>query len=288
MSTQIPTELIAGNVKAAMKTVDAGSSDLWKIEPGKIKTLPGFQPRDESPEYLAHLAVVKESIKANGFYAGKPLSIFVATENGEQSIYVYDGHTRLRAVLELIAEGVNIETVPAVAAPKGTNMEDLMVSTVTMQGGRPLTPFEVAKRCKVMIDMGIDEKVICKRLGMTKVYLTDLLTLVGAPKAIRDMVAAGQVAATTAVKELKAHGPKAVVRLKEAMTTATAAGKTKVTGKHIGKKPGAAPSLKLKGKISVKHKVGATEITIVLDGPLDVELVKGNLARIVITEDGEL
>lgn len=290
MSTQLPHDLVAGNIKTAMKQVDAGSSDLWKIEPHKIKTLPGFQPRDESPEYLEHLKATKESIKANGFYPNKPLSIFVATADGQQVIYVYDGHTRLRAVLELIEEGVQIDSVPAVAAPKGTTMEDLWVSTVTMQSGKPLTPFEVGKRCKGMIDMGMDEKVICTRLGITKVYLNDLLQLVGAPKAIRDMVTAGQVSATQAVKELKAHGPQAVVRLKEGLETAIAAGKTKVTGKHLAKPPktpAGPPTLKLKGVLRSDFVVGQNVVSITLDHPLDVALIKGSSVRIVIIDDAD-
>lgn len=277
-------EVTQGNVKAAMKGVSSG--ELWNVEPSKLKFMDNFNTRTLRPEYLAHLKSIKDSIRENGYYKDKPIGVLVALEDGHQVLYVTDGHTRTRAVLELIEEGHKIETVPVATKPRGTTLEDLTVALVKANEGLPLTPYEIGVVCKRLSGMGLDEKTIAKRLGYTLQYVNDLLGLVGAPKAIRDMVVNGQVSATAAVKEIKQHGPKAVLRLQEGLQAAHAAGKTKVTGKHIGKKAGAAKvsSLKLKGTIHIEHAVGQQIIKVKLDTPLDVQLLSGDKVRLVIVQ----
>ena len=277
-------DLTQGNIKTAMK--GTSSAELWNVDPAKLKFMDNFNARTQRPEYLAHLKSIKESIRENGFYKDKPIGVFVAIEDGQQVLYVTDGHTRTRAVQELIEEGHKIETVPVATKPRGTTMEDLTVALVKSNEGLPLTPYEIGVVCKRLQGMGLEEKTIAKRLGYTLQYVNDLLGLVGAPKAIRDMVVAGQVSATAAVKEIKQHGPKAVLRLQEGLQAAQAAGKTKVTGKHIGKKPGAAKvtSLKLNGLINIKHIVGQTFLKIELNEALEVELLKGDKVRLVIVQ----
>ena len=236
-----PPDLIRGNVKLAMKEAGASSSDLWNVPPYLLKFIDGFNGRVHGPEYEAHVEAITQSILENGFYPDKPIAAYVTNEDGQQVIYVTDGHTRVTAALRAIERGAPIETLPTVVKPKGTTLEDLTFALVTSNNGKPFTPYETALIVKRLIDMGVVEKVIAKRLNLTSTYVNSLLELVAAPKAIRDMVVAGQVSATEAIKELNKHGKQAVPRLKEALKTAQAAGKSKVTGKHLPKPKKAAP-----------------------------------------------
>lgn len=228
-----PVALVAGNVKAAMKLAGASSAEVWNVKPQDIHVIEGFNGRVDTPEYRAHVATIAASISANGFYRDKPLAGFVADKDGKPVVYVTDGHTRLAAVKLAIAGGVVIETIPVVTKPRGTTMEDLTVALITSNSGKSFTPYETGMICKRLIDFGMVEKVIAQRLSLTLPYVNDLLSLVAAPKPIRDMVMSGQVSATTAIKELDTHGSKATARLTEGLERAKQAGKTKVTGKHL-------------------------------------------------------
>lgn len=229
-----PTDLVAGNLKAAMKLVGASSAEVWNVKPQDIHIIDGFNGRVDTPEYRAHVESIAESIMANGFYRDKPLAGFVANKDGVPTIYVTDGHTRLAAALIAIARGAQLETLPVVTKPRGTTMEDLTVALITSNSGKSFTPYETGMICKRLIDFGMTEKVIAQRLSLTMAYVIDLLALVAAPKAIRDMVTNGQVSATAAIKEITTHGSKAVARLTDGLDRAKKAGKTKVTGKHLG------------------------------------------------------
>jgi len=112
-------ELTPGNTKAAMKAVGAASSDLWKVDPGQLRTLDGFNARIKNDAYAARVRWIADSIKANGFYPDKPLTGFVALEDGEEVIYVTGGHRRHEGVLLAIEEGADVPTVPVVIKPRG-------------------------------------------------------------------------------------------------------------------------------------------------------------------------
>lgn len=239
--TEFAQELISGNVKAAMKSLGASSSDLWKVEPAKLRRLKDFNGRIRTPAYLEHLASIKESIRENGYYPDKPLAGYVAKDDdGSDVVYVTEGHTRFEAVDELIAEGVEFGTIPVVIKPKGTTMEDLTIALVTSNEGRPFTTYEKALMVKRLVGMGMDEATIAKRLSFKtgKAYVDDLLLLAGAPKAVRDLLIADKIAATMAIAELKASGPKAAERLKAAVDTAAEKGKAKASPKHLEKPAG--------------------------------------------------
>lgn len=218
-----------GNVKDEMKAADAGRRDLWQVPIGNLKIADGFNVRIRDDEYDQHLASIKSLIKANGFRQDKPLAGFVA----ESGIIITDGHTRFAAVRSLIDDGVEIETLPVVVAPKGTTEEDLIVGLVTANSGRQLGPYEKGLVCKRLIGFGWDEGVIAEKLGLTRGYVNDLLTLVGSSRDVRDLVTSGQVAATAAMEVLKKHKGEAGAVLQAGVAVAKAAGKKKATKKHV-------------------------------------------------------
>ncbi|WP_295986417.1 hypothetical protein [uncultured Variovorax sp.] len=234
MTTTPEIDLTPGNVKAAMRAVEAKSSDLWKVKPQDVRVIEGFNVRTEDAEYLEHIAQIKKSIKENGFRQDKPLTGYVAKEGVDivsDVIYLTDGHTRLRAVLELIAEGTPIEVLPVIVTPAGTSMADLCVGLVTSNSGKALRPHEIAEVCKRLTGYGLEEEEIASRLGKSEPYIRDLLRLAGAGKSIKAMVAAGQVNAANAIKVLKKakSDSEATQTLRDKLEAARNRGKGKVT-----------------------------------------------------------
>jgi ParB family chromosome partitioning protein len=224
-------ELTPGNTKAAMKAVGAASSDLWKVDPGQLRTLDGFNARIKNDAYAARVRWIADSIKANGFYPDKPLTGFVALEDGEEVIYVTGGHRRHEGVLLAIEEGADVPTVPVVIKPRGTSMEDLTVDLVVGNEGEPLTTYEQAVVCKRLAGFGWEYKEIARRLGYsTAQYVDGLLSLASAPLAVRRMVMESVISATVAIEAIKKHGDKAADVLLAAMVKS---GTGRVTAKHM-------------------------------------------------------
>ena len=247
-SAEFTPELVSGSVKTAMRDASAKSADLWKVAPGKLRVIEGFNGRIRTPAYEEHLQRIKQSIIENGYYPDKPLAGYIAKEGDENVIYVTEGHTRFEAVREAVAEGHEIESIPVVVKPAGTSVEDLTVALVTSNEGRPFTTYEKSLMIKRLIGMGMDEDTIAKRLMMTKKQVENLLVLAGAPKQIRDWVIAEKISATFAIDELQKHGAKAVERLKKAIETAAGKGKKKASAKHVDDKPAKAKKDKAKAE----------------------------------------
>lgn len=182
---------------------------------------------------MEHVAGLVDSILANGFYQSKPLSAYVALDDGVETIYVTDGHCRLEAAQAAVGLGAEIKTLPVVVSPRGTSIEDLTVGLVTNNSGKPLSQYEVGVVCKRLVGYGWEEKEIAKRLCMAPARVRDLLELVGAPAAVRKLVVDGVVSATQAIDTIKKHGARASERLEAGAVRAKAKGKKKATKKHI-------------------------------------------------------
>jgi ParB family transcriptional regulator, chromosome partitioning protein len=228
------SNLTAGNVKAAMKDAGAVSADLWQVAPDRLRVLEGFNARVKNEAYTGRVRWIADSIKANGYYKDKPLSGFVAREDGVDVIYVTGGHRRHEAVHLAISEGVEVPHVPVVIKPKGTGMEDLTVDLIVGNEGEPLTTYEQAVVCKRLAGFGWDSKEIARRVGYsTAQYVDGLLALAGAPLPIRKMVIESVISATTAIEAIKKHGDKATDVLLAAVVKA---GGGRVTAKAM---PGA-------------------------------------------------
>jgi hypothetical protein len=229
-------ELVSGNVKAAMQQAGAKSSDLWKVPVENIHVLEGFNVRTAGPDLEAHIDGLAASILENGFYADKPLAGYVAQEEAGDVIYVTDGHCRLAAVHQAIAQGAEIETLPVVVSPKGTSTDNLILRLITTNTGKPLEPYEIGVVCKRLIDNGWELKEVAKRIGKTQPYLNDLLGLMAAPRDVQKLVKERKVSASTAVREIKKHGAGAKEVLEQGVAKAQAEGKTRATAQHIEEK----------------------------------------------------
>lgn len=102
-------ELFPGAVKQAMASSHAKSRDLWQVPVANIRIIDGFNVRIRDAKYDEKIDELAKSILAEGFYQDKPLAGYVAKENGENVIFVTDGHRRYEATLKAITAGAQIE-----------------------------------------------------------------------------------------------------------------------------------------------------------------------------------
>lgn len=253
-------ELTSAPVDPTMKAAEATTAKLYKVPVDKIKPIPGFNVRVESPDYIAHRDMIRASIAANGYDATKPLAGYVAKEDGENVIYVTDGHTRLAAVQDFnadpdTAEKDEIAALPVMVHPKEVSLTDLTVALHTANSGRPLTPFELGVVVKrLLAEEDAKKSEIAARLGVTSRYLDDVLLLANADAKVKQHVASGNVSSTMAIQLLRKDSDSAAEKIEAAVKKTAGTGK-KATKKHTGPK-----MQKVKVSVSVEEGGDMKEI----------------------------
>ena len=230
------TTLVSTSIKGAMKAAGAGSRDLWQIDPFKLRVIEGFNPRVDTPKYLAHIRSLAESIKTEGFYQDEPLAGYAAMVDGEQVVFIYAGHSRLRGVkLAIQALGAEVPRVPVSVSTDGLSMEDMTVALIRGNDGKSLTYYESAIVCKRLVKYGFEIDEISRRTGITVPLVKARLVLMAAPLKLRELVANEVVSATLALEMITTHGDKALEKLEAAMGHAGDSGKTRVTKTQTAK-----------------------------------------------------
>lgn len=207
----------------------AGKNDQFRVDPRQLKVDPGFNVRDlDAPAAREALDVLKGQIRGVG--VRDPLEVRLVGED----LFVVSGHRRLHVVMELIAEGEEILTVPAVAEPKFMSDAERVVGLVTMNSGEPLAPFEVAEVVRRLVGYGWDRAKIAARLGFKSPQtIANYEELPGLAEPIKDAVRDGTISATNARALVRESGDAAPARLAVAKETAKAAGRAKVTTRSL-------------------------------------------------------
>ena len=241
-----------------------GSSDLWKVPVNELKVLPGFNVRLPGPSLDAHIAQLTSSILEEGYFQHKPLAALVLEVDGVLGLYIFDGHCRLDSTKKAIVLGSTIEMLPVVVQDgRYTDLDELFVSMYLSSKGKELAPIEVGILCKRMYKNGHDHSVIAKRMGIKATYVDGLLRLVSAPKALFDAVVSDELAASEAIKMLRALGNGSVVKeLEDRRARALAEANQKapvatnevpvfdVNGKPLPQEPVTAPA---RPRITARH-----------------------------------
>jgi ParB family transcriptional regulator, chromosome partitioning protein len=184
-----------------MKTKDLAvgrGGDLLLFDPDKIVEAQGYNTRDmSSPETLAHIRAMVDSILDNGTASFPPITI----KQVDGEVVVYAGHCRRRAFSIAKAEGAPIKGIPALITKQ--SVEELALDLLTSNNGLPLTPLEKAAVVKRLLTFSWTQADIARKLGMSQTYIGNLVALIGAPAAVKEMVAKGEVSATTAIQVVK-------------------------------------------------------------------------------------
>jgi len=190
-----------------------GRRDLPMIDPRIIVIEKNFNPRDyRLPENRAHIDFLKNSIKTNGFYPDKPLS--VRFDRDERLPVLVDGECRLRAVLELIKEGEPIKSVPCVQV-QGNDEAERLVIAITSNTGKALSKWEAGAAYVRLQKYGWEIPDIARRCAVSTRYVTEAIELTDAPQDVKQLMSTGAVSPALALDEIRKSGSKAATVLKE-------------------------------------------------------------------------
>lgn len=205
--------------------------DMFRVDPRLLTIEPGFNVRDlEAVAAREKLDELKEDIRENGVQ--DPLEVKLVGDN----LVVRSGHRRHKVVMELIAEGHNIISVPATAQPKGLSPVEELFRINTLNSGEPTSALEKAELVRRAIHVfGCTREQVAKRLSFKTVRVVEhYLEIAAMPEPLRKAVRQDEISATNARKMVHAAGPLlAQEKLDEARTTAAAAGRKRVTDRSI-------------------------------------------------------
>jgi ParB/RepB/Spo0J family partition protein len=195
--------------------------DMFMIDPRNIIIDDGMNPRDYTlPENRAHLDALKESIKENGTL----IPLTVRFDAKRKAAVLVDGECRLRANLELIADGVEIKAVPTIGADV-TSEKDILLRAVISNQGKPLSDLELGGAFKRMYNFGWSEQDIAKKTGKSATYVKRCIELTNAPEEVKEMVANGEITPALAISEVRENGIGAIDLLRAAIEKRTDANK---------------------------------------------------------------
>lgn len=168
--------------------------DFFMVDPRKLTVDPSYNVRNlDSPESLERLAELKESVRSDGVQI--PIMVRMVGDD----LVIVQGHRRHRVVSELIAEGEDIKAIPAIAEPKGVNDADRAFDLLRSNSGEPLAPLEIAEVIRRLVNFGWTEAQIAQRRGWRSTQtVTNYLSLLEMPEAVKEHVKQGHVSATLA------------------------------------------------------------------------------------------
>ena len=214
-----PTE--PGKVVNRLRDLKTSARDQLMIDPRIILIDDGENPRNyDLPENHAHLDELKRSIREMGVL----IPLLVRYDAARKAAVVVDGECRLRAVLELITEGEDIDTVPTIQVPGG-NESDRLLTRLTANTGKPLSKWESGIAFRQFYNFGWSEEKIATKTGMTERFIREAMELADAPDEVKALLSSQAVTPSLALAELRANGAAAVETLKAAAVAAQSTGK---------------------------------------------------------------
>lgn len=193
----------------------------FQVAPHLIEIEPGFN----RPISRSNVEQFKTAIR-NG--ATIP-PIFVRVDAGR--IIMVDGEHRMIAILELIAEGMEIPSMSATQF-RG-NDADRIAHQLTSAQGEPHSPLDAGIQYLKLIRLNWDSKRIAGRIGRSVTHIEQCILLAESNTDVQQAVRNGDVSGTMAVSIIKEQGSNAGVFIKEQLASAKASGKTKVTAKTM-------------------------------------------------------
>lgn len=211
-------------------------ADAEKMDYFNLHIEPGFNPdgrneeEDESDEEL-YLFIVKHGPMA--------LPQFEVRPRDEGGAWIVDGHRRHKQIGRAIQAGAimpdkktGLHLIPV----RQFNGNDLarLYRIKTSNKRKEISPLQFAELCRRARDgFGQSVKDIADGMQCSISAVDQALVLAGANHDVHQLVKAGEVSKTTAVKVVRSKGESAGVVLKEAQQAARLQGKRKITAKQI-------------------------------------------------------
>ena len=216
--------------------------DYQMINPRDIDVEPGFNARDYSlPENRAHLDRLKLLIIEAG-KVEKPIIVRLNKETGRAN--VIDGECRLRAVMELIAEGrepFTFADMPCYPASAGS--DDPVVrrfASLNANEGKPLSKWELGKGYQDLFDLNVSIETIAKKTANSVAFVKEAMELAAAPDEVKQMLSEQAVTPAEVVRQLR-NSPDTAVHTITAKVQANRAAGNKGPVKRDKAKPQKSP-----------------------------------------------
>lgn len=229
---------MAKSFKQMIKDGEVRRADAMKVKLEDLHEEPGFNLRTEGAALETSIELLAEFIAEGGQIP--PLEVRPRADGG---VWVVDGHRRRRALLKLDAAG----RLPRTPSKDNTDVLEAWVSVIAFEGSdadrvariissqenEKLSPLELAEGYKRLRAFGWTSDQIAKKVGKTRQHVEQVITVGNANTDVQNLIAAGQVSATTAVHAVRQHGDAAGQVLSSALEKAQANGKKKVTAGTI-------------------------------------------------------
>lgn len=215
-------EFVSLKVAAERKLPGVSKETNFQVDPRLIEVEPGFN----RPIDAEHVAQFKASIRDGAIIP----PIAVRVDAGR--IILVDGEHRWRAVMALIADGVEIVSMAAVQF-RGNDVERV-AHLLTSSQGKPLTPLESGIQYNKLVGFGWDTRKIAARVGRSVTHVDQCLLLANSNNDVHEPIKRGDVSSSEAAKIVRKHGERAGAVIAGKLSEAKAAGKTRVTA---GAKP---------------------------------------------------
>jgi ParB family chromosome partitioning protein len=165
----------------ALLPVETSSADALLVEPGKIRNNPR-QPRTTvDPAELEELAA---SIREHGVI--QPLIVSRGPDDGEYTLIA--GQRRLEA-----AKLAGLERVP-VLVRDASDQQRLELALIENLQREDLSPLETAEAYRHLHeDFGLSHEDVARRVGKSRVAVTNTLRLLKLPERVRQALGGGQI-----------------------------------------------------------------------------------------------
>jgi len=203
-----------------LRDLKLSARDQFILDPRIISVEDSFNPRDyRLAENQQHLNEIKASIRENGVR----VPILVRYDPATKKAVLVDGECRLRATLELIAEGVEIVGIPAIQSD-GSSPAERLLTAIVCNTGKPLSKWESGTAYLRLRRFGWDDVSIAKRTGNSIRFVTEAIELADAPDEVKQMMSEQSVTPALALSEIRKNGAGAVEKLRAKAVKAQAEG----------------------------------------------------------------
>ena len=203
-----------------LRDLKTGARDMFSIPPSMICVEEGHNPRNYSlPENRAHLDELKRSIAQVGVLSPLWVRFDVPSTGEKKTAVLVDGECRLRAVLELIAEGTEIRSVPVIQVEGKSETERLLLA-ITANTGKPLSKWELGEAFRRLLRFGWSESDVSKKTGYTGRFVAEAVELADAPEEIKHLLSEQAVTPSLALATLRTNGSEATAILKQRVEVA--------------------------------------------------------------------
>jgi ParB/RepB/Spo0J family partition protein len=167
-------------------------TDLHLVDIRIIEIQEGFNIRTD----YGDMEGLVSSIREHGVI--QPLRCF----RKDGRYFLIDGHRRHKACMVLVDEGIDIR-VAVVTEGKQVSQEQRVIDMMTLNEGKRLNPLEEAEAVNRLLNYGLQEIEISKKIGKTLTYISNLKLLYSAPEKIKMMVRSEQISSTLLLKLMR-------------------------------------------------------------------------------------